>query len=445
MPPSPQKNYYDVLGVPRTASVDEIKKRYRTLARELHPDVNRHNADASRRFSEVTEAYKALSDADSRKAHDAELSLREQQAARAAARHNAYSPGGAASRTAGTTGAAGGARPAAGTGRPAGGAASAEVARLIAEAQAAFVRGKLVEARAYAEQARRLNHRNPQPYEILGDVYRMQGRTEQAIQMYSMALQINPRNTSVMHRLERLSRGPGGGSGSAGGGRGSAQRVYFDNRDAYANRGGGGPAGAEAASGRPSPSAAPPGAFSSLPHEKRPVAALLVGVFGYGLTFLLILFAALNDARPWREPPLPMISEWNGTVMAVLALCGALLGATMTITHAIRRVEDELIFAGGSAIAGSGRGGVPIGLLLIVVSFLSFYAAAMLYAIIGFLQEAITPSMLRVFGAVIAVTLMMAMIYEPGRGQLLLYGPNVVFLSLILGWFLGDFFRSDAY
>jgi molecular chaperone DnaJ len=57
----PPRDYYAILGVPRTASADEIKKAYRKLARQLHPDVNA-SADAKERFSDVTAAYEVLSD-----------------------------------------------------------------------------------------------------------------------------------------------------------------------------------------------------------------------------------------------------------------------------------------------------------------------------------------------------------------------------------------------
>ncbi|HEV8696874.1 MAG TPA: J domain-containing protein [Candidatus Limnocylindrales bacterium] len=64
------KDYYAVLGVPRTASQTEIKKAYRKLAREHHPDTKPGDASAERRFKEVNEAHAVLSDKDKRALYD---------------------------------------------------------------------------------------------------------------------------------------------------------------------------------------------------------------------------------------------------------------------------------------------------------------------------------------------------------------------------------------
>jgi len=62
---------YDVLGVPRTATDDDVKKAYRKLARENHPDANQGDAAAEERFKEIQSAYDVLSDAEKRKQFDA--------------------------------------------------------------------------------------------------------------------------------------------------------------------------------------------------------------------------------------------------------------------------------------------------------------------------------------------------------------------------------------
>ena len=64
------RDYYELLGVSREASDAEIKKAFRKLARELHPDINRHDPAAEGKFKEVAEAYEVLSDAERRPIYD---------------------------------------------------------------------------------------------------------------------------------------------------------------------------------------------------------------------------------------------------------------------------------------------------------------------------------------------------------------------------------------
>jgi molecular chaperone DnaJ len=64
-----KRDYYEVLGVARDASSEQIKKAYRTLARQYHPDLNKES-DAETRFKEINEAYEVLSDTDKRAMYD---------------------------------------------------------------------------------------------------------------------------------------------------------------------------------------------------------------------------------------------------------------------------------------------------------------------------------------------------------------------------------------
>src|SRR5271165_1386536 len=65
-----RRDPYDVLGVGHSASEQEIKKAFRQLARELHPDVNAHDPEAEEKFKEAAEAYEILSDSERRATYD---------------------------------------------------------------------------------------------------------------------------------------------------------------------------------------------------------------------------------------------------------------------------------------------------------------------------------------------------------------------------------------
>ncbi len=65
-----EKDYYDILGVKKTATEEELKKAYRSLAKKFHPDKNKGNKDAEAKFKEISEAYTVLGDKEKREQYD---------------------------------------------------------------------------------------------------------------------------------------------------------------------------------------------------------------------------------------------------------------------------------------------------------------------------------------------------------------------------------------
>src|SRR5581483_2654927 len=70
MPSATKKDYYETLGIGRSADTEEIRKSYRKLARKYHPDLNPGDKTAEERFKKVQEAYDVLSDEEKRKVYD---------------------------------------------------------------------------------------------------------------------------------------------------------------------------------------------------------------------------------------------------------------------------------------------------------------------------------------------------------------------------------------
>ena len=65
-----KRDYYEVLGIDKNATPDEIKKAYRQMAKKYHPDINKDDKGAEEKFKEVNEAYEVLSDSQKKAAYD---------------------------------------------------------------------------------------------------------------------------------------------------------------------------------------------------------------------------------------------------------------------------------------------------------------------------------------------------------------------------------------
>jgi hypothetical protein len=284
----------------------------------------------------------------------------------------------------------------------------AEAAGHLRQAQAAFAGLRYRDAIKLCKTVLELDRRNASACGLLGDIYRAQGNVDDAIYFYSLAAQLtpSPQNRAVMAKLEALltaERGAPQGSRTAG-------------RSAEATL-----------------------AAGAARVRRRASRQVCVGAFGMALA-VLVLFAAVQvQAEPLTA--LPWIAGWTAPLVWGMVLAGATIGMTLALAGAVRPLDEELFFA----LAGRAGGHTPpLGLLLFLVGGLFFYLAVGIYLLIGALQESFSRSLMRVFVATFLVICCMAMMLSPqvevGR-QILLFGGNVVFLSMLVGWLLGDFFR----
>lgn len=430
-----EQTHYQVLGVEPTASAEEIKRRFRELARKYHPDVCPDKLASHQMFVRITEAYQVLSDATRRADYDLTLRDRSQRQASVRAATGASRPPGdsrtppGSARSApppragarpgpnppphvgfrvGLAGGGAGPRARATAGRPRTTATThpTQVAQHLRTAQAAFVGLRYRDAVRHCKQALELDPRNGAACGLLGDIYRAQGRVDDAIYFYSLAAQLTPppQNRAVMAKLEAL----------------LAQEPSAPGRW-----------------GARSPEATLAAGAARI--RRRLNRQICIGAFGIALA-VGVLFLAVQ-APGERLTELPWISAWTAPIVWAMVLVGGIVGATLTLAGALRPMDEELFFV---LVSRAGGSATPLGLLLLVTGGLFFYAAVGLYLLIGALQESFSRSLLRVFVATFLIVCCLALLVSPDVGlgrQILLFGGNVVFLSMLLGWLLGDFFR----
>jgi len=178
-------DHYEMLGVNRKATLDEIRRAYRRLALKIHPD--RSDApDAADRFTRLTQAYEVLRDPDARRRYDEDLT---RQTYRSQPVPSRPAPAPAKPKKVAT----------------AQKMTTPETARLAA----LFSRGKMDEAEALAERIVENFPREALAYAILGDIARARGEMARASKLYAFAVQMDPRNHAYQQRYEDLLRSMG--------------------------------------------------------------------------------------------------------------------------------------------------------------------------------------------------------------------------------------------
>lgn len=379
------KNYYQILGVTKTATDEEIKRRYRQLVRQHHPDVAQDKEAAKLIFLEIAEAYQTLINPNRRTIYDASIDTQPFRTAPSAR----PSPG---SRPPGSQQTQASARP-----RPSQtntqtqqaqrARVAAEVQRLMSEAQKSFSSGQFRSAAYTCKEVIRISPRNFRAHVILGDIYRIQGQIDEAIAMYSVAVQLDPKNLDVQAKLDRLVR--------------ATTRQVADT-----------------------------------PEDAERHASLKIGLSLIGIAIIgcLLFYLGTSPGRPIEEIPTWM-GSWSPMLIQTLVYCSLVIGFLMSYNGQVERLGDELAFKAAR------RSDYPVGLLLMLFTFISFYIAAGVYILSGWLQESLSKSVMKAYGAAIILILIVASAYQPGRGEVLLLGGNIAFPSILIGWSIGDLFK----
>jgi hypothetical protein len=388
------------MGLEPHATPDEVRKRFRELARRFHPDLHSDHPEYHEVFVRISQAYETLGDQNRRAAYD--LDLRDRARREAARASGAYGSAPSTSRPS----------PPATHGSPRSGNGTAaprangqprprreaelkkqRVHRLMDDARIAYARGHLGEALRLCQEVLQIQ-RVGGAYDLMGDIYHRQNKLEEAVNSYSVAAQMLPSNGLVMAKLNRV-----------------AQRLRTQNADYTLPR-----------------------QARNLTPSRRAGYKMAFACFGFAVVAFLIIWSAGMRVEASER----VVGGWSVAQVGLFALCGFLGGVILAAGAWIRRIDQELFFTS----VGGPRQPMPLGVLLMVVGAIFYPLAIASYFIFARMQETVSGSVLAVFTAATLVTLGFVFASEtPTLLQTLLFGGNVVFVATLCGWFIGDVFR----
>jgi curved DNA-binding protein CbpA len=345
------RDYYEILGVAPTASEEEIKKRFRELVRRYHPDVHPDKLFSHEIFRQILEAYKVLSDPEKRKLYDASRRGK----AKFATAEVQVPP------------------------RP-----PVDIEGLLLRAEIALIRGNFRDAIELCNEVLKKDPKNAFAYNLLGDIFRAQGRRKEAIEMYSYAVQFDPYKPIYVEKLNRLLKGEG---------------MEVEKEEVKPRR-------------------------FSLP------------LFSLGFLSLipLVWWLRLHPGEPLKNFP---FSNFTLNLIFILASAGFVLGFFSGCSRFLRPHDEELIFA----LSWIGKGYMPLGLILCLFSLGSFWGSLFLYAILSLIQEHTSPSVWKAYALSFLATIVISFSFPISWKSPLLWGGNFVFPLFLLGWLIGDIFR----
>lgn len=197
-----QRNYYEVIGVTPTATTDDIKKKYRELARQFHPDVVKDKTMGQKVFTQINQAYRVLADPEKRSQYDTTLLTDKVRSGTSVSAVSAAPASGAAARPSQSTASRDGA-----TAQPASQPLSAQqtttAARLMADAEGAMMQNKLGDVKVICDKVLEIDPRNCKALSLMGDALVQMGKPRDATAAYRLAQQIAP-SALLQNKISRL-------------------------------------------------------------------------------------------------------------------------------------------------------------------------------------------------------------------------------------------------
>ena len=363
---------YDILGVSPDADFADIKQSYRRLVREFHPDVSADKLAAHDRFVAIVNAYKTLSDPIKREIYDRS---RQREAQRVAPEYSWKEE-----------------------------LRQQSIDSLLTAAELYLFRGQPELAVVKCQEVLQRDPNNPHAYALLGDIYRELSKFNEAVTMYTYAVQFAPRSQLYQRRLEELLQME----------QAAAQRAKTQS----------------AVSSEQSAVGRPHAHTPTRPYVPSP-AAIAVGI-------ACIVLALSSFAWVWFDPGELLFSIVPKNALVAAALSAFLLGLALPLLHWVGHVDEEL-FMSADTFAG---GAFPVGTLIGLLGLFWFYLSVVCYVVLALVQEQFSWSVVKMIGIAFALVCIFAGLCPAIATQVFLWGGNVIFTSLLIGWSIGSMGRS---
>lgn len=402
---SAQQNHYETLGLPASATQEEIKKRYRELARRFHPDVN-STTEAADKIRSINDAYQVLGDPDRRAAYDSERILRQVVARQTHLResqpnrptpdpktqpqeskveYNGFgrtyreTPATEPVRTGPTT-----------VTRRSREQISTEASQMLADAKLAFINRQYRKAETLCLQVLKDNQSCSSAHEIIGDINVYRGEMERATTAFTYAVQFDPWNVTAQKKLEKITGPP----------LTEPINTYQSNRGVRL------------------------GLDSPFPPPVLLVVTCLAAAALFGPLLGYMLFPSIAASLNFRHILL--------TLPPALVSSGIGMGILLAFFGQLNPIRQEI--------------GLKMFLLLSILSVGTLAIALPMCSILQSKRKRSVMGLVKMGLTTILMTLLFAYFYTPGVKGYPLWATTYLSLSLLfpsgfIGWYIGDIFR----